>query len=270
MAAHVKSLVTDVGDIAITPFGVDIERFGREEPSPSDRAVDSIVIGTVKRLAPKYGIDTFLLAAKLLQRRLQETDPTLAEKLRLRIVGDGPQEQNLRQLAAELDIARITEFVGRVPHSRVPSELNKLDIYAALSRFDSESFGVAVIEAGAARKPVVVSDAGGLPEVVVPGVTGLVVPRNSPQSAALAMEVLFRDPGLRLSMGMKGSEHVRRKYDWQACVREMLEALENTRRRAGLASAPGVSATSKRTEKKARAHENREHKRNHKRPGLSE
>ena len=69
-----------------------------------------------------------------------------------------------------------------MPHTSVPQELARLDIYVALSRMDSESFGVAIIEAGVAGRPVVVSDAGGLPEVTIDGVTGLVVPREDPSA----------------------------------------------------------------------------------------
>src|SRR5699024_6321216 len=108
----------------------------------------------------------------------------LAEKLELRLVGNGPQQEEYQQLSAKLGLGSKVYFVGRVPHQDVPNELAKLDVYVALSRLDSESFGVAIIEAGAARRPVVVSDAGGLPEVTLDGITGLVVPRENPQAAA--------------------------------------------------------------------------------------
>jgi len=79
-------------------------------------------------------------------------------------------------VASDLGVADRVEFVGWVPHRDVPTELAKLDIYAALSRM--ESFGVAFVEAGAAARRVVVSDAGGLPEVTVDGLTGFVVPKT--------------------------------------------------------------------------------------------
>jgi len=78
----------------------------------------------------------------------------------------------------------------------------------------------AIIEAGAAGRPVVVSDAGGLPEVVVNGITGLVVPRENPQAAAMAQLVLDQD--LRIKMGEAGKQHVVKTYDWGACVETMV------------------------------------------------
>lgn len=87
---------------------------------------------------------------------------------------------------------------------------------------------MAVIEAGAAGRPVVVSDAGGLPEVVKDGETGIVVPRDDPDAAAGALYKLVMDPELRKRMGRNGFEHVSQTYDWSSSVNTMLGALERT------------------------------------------
>ncbi|BBI60620.1 hypothetical protein HSBAA_19260 [Vreelandella sulfidaeris] len=99
-----------------------------------------------------------------------------------------------------------------------------MDIYVALSR--RESFGVAIIEAGAARRPVVVSDAGGLPEVTLNNKTGLVVRRENPQAAADAIEQLVLNPELRLQMGEAGKQHVNENYSWDACIKIMERVFE--------------------------------------------
>jgi L-malate glycosyltransferase len=137
---------------------------------------------------------------------------------RLLIVGDGPQRDELVQLAAQLGITERTRFVGAVAHSDVPHWLHQLDIYAAPSRLDSESFGVAVIEAGACGLPVAVSDAGGLPEVVVDGETGLVVPRDDVPALQAALKRLVLDAALRDRLGAAGRLHVEREYEWGRCV----------------------------------------------------
>ncbi|HWD33509.1 MAG TPA: glycosyltransferase family 4 protein, partial [Pseudomonas sp.] len=139
-----------------------------------------------------------------------------------RLVGGGPQLKDLKILVEKLGIVDRVVFVGQVPHTQVPLELLKLDIYVALSRFDSESFGVAIIEAGAAGRPVVVSDAGGLPEVTVHGKTGLVVPRENPRAAATAIMSLIEDREMREQMGKAGREHVESHYSWPVCVEAML------------------------------------------------
>ena len=77
------------------------------------------------------------------------------------IVGEGADRQALVELATDLGIGDVTQFVGAIPYAEVPECLNNIDIYAALSRLDSESFGVAIIEASACGLPVVGERIGG-------------------------------------------------------------------------------------------------------------
>lgn len=229
MAKQTCMLIPDLkDDIAITPFGVDTKHYSSLTTPLSERDSTDIVIGTVKSLTPKYGIDTLIQAFAYIVKDFSGSHPEIASKLTLRIVGDGSQDIELKDLTRELSIADKVKFVGRVNHSEVPSELNKLDIYVALSRLDSESFGVAIIEASAAGRPVVVSDAGGLPEVVINNKTGFVVPREQPLAAAKAISKLILDKDLRIKMGNAGKQHVAKTYNWEACVKTMIELYKNT------------------------------------------
>lgn len=226
MAEQTRSLVPELGDIAITPFGVDMPAFAKATTTATGTARAGLTIGTVKTLTPTYGIDTLIHAFALLRHQLQVLAPATAQGLRLRLVGGGPQQADLQQLAHTLGVADVTTFVGRVPHTQVPQELAALDIFTALSRL--ESFGVAAIEAGAAHLPVVVSDAGGLPEVVQHGKTGLIVAKDDPTAAAAALLRLVQDPALRQRLGAAGQEHVANNYAWPACVKTMIGAYERT------------------------------------------
>lgn len=222
MAEQIRSLASELVDIPITPFGVDMQAYEQVQPLAANN--NKLVIGTVKTMASTYGIDILIEAFALLYAKLKETAPSLVEKLEFRLVGGGPQEEEYRQLVAKLGLTDKVNFVGLVPHKEVPNELAKLDVYVALSRI--ESFGVAIIEAGAARRPVVVSDAGGLPEVTIDGVTGIVVPRENPQAAADAIEKLVLSPELRVNMGEAGRKHVAETYSWDVCVEQMVKVLE--------------------------------------------
>lgn len=227
MAEQVRHLAPRVGTIAITPFGVDMSEYNNLHPDPPFQE-KTVVIGTVKTLNYIYGIDLLIHAFSSLLHKLETLSEsgTQVPQVRLRLVGDGEQRPALEKLAQQLGLLDRIDFVGRVPHGQVPDELNKLDIYVALSR--SESFGVAIIEAGAAGRPVVVSDAGGLPEVTIDGVTGFVVPRENPVAAAAALEKLVIDPALRHRMGLAGKQHVTQKYDWETCVETMQEVYRKT------------------------------------------
>jgi len=218
MASQVRALDSEISNIRITPFGVDFK--GYPEIKPFVPTNDKIVIGTVKSMSPKYGVDTLIRAFALLVSRmgLQEKNDL---ELELHLVGDGSADE-LKHLSQQLGVSDQTKFIGQVPHAHVPEQLSKMDIYVALSRLDSESFGVAIIEAGAAGLPVVVSDAGGLPEVVVEGETGFIVPRDCPKSAANAIEKLIFDPELRLRLGSAGRDHVLSNYSWEDSLENMI------------------------------------------------
>jgi glycosyltransferase involved in cell wall biosynthesis len=220
MARQVRALVPDVGDVAVTPFGVDGERF---RPVDGLRDGAHITIGMVKTLDDKYGVDVLLRAFARLREDPAVGRAGVASRLRLVIVGDGPRRAALERLCATLGLAGVARFVGRVPHAEVPTWLNRFDVYAAPSRLDSESFGVAVVEASSCAVPVVVSDAGGLPEVVRDGVTGLVVPREDEPALAGAMRTLVLDEDLRRRMGGAGRSFVNQEYAWGACVDRMID-----------------------------------------------
>ncbi|GAB4240196.1 MAG: O-antigen biosynthesis protein WlbH [Stanieria sp.] len=218
MAKQTKSICPDLPNLSITPFGIDIEKFS---PMPTLRNKNYLTVGTVKRLAPKYGIDILLKA--FAQARIMATidNPEITNQLRLMIVGDGSQKKELESLAQQLNIQNMTNFVGAVPHEQVPHYLNQMDIYVAASRLDSESFGVAVLEASACGLPVVVSDAGGLPEVVEDRVTGYITPKENVEATAKAILRLIQNGHDRTLMGLAGRKLVCDRYVWQDNVELM-------------------------------------------------
>jgi glycosyltransferase involved in cell wall biosynthesis len=97
-----------------------------------------------------------------------------------------------------------------------------IDIFVALSNY--ESFGVSVLEAGACERPVVVSNAGGLPEIVVDRSTGFIVPRKDSLAAADAIECLVLDPERRSMMGRQARRRIAAMYALDRAVDKMLDA----------------------------------------------
>jgi glycosyltransferase involved in cell wall biosynthesis len=196
--------------IRVVPWGIDTSFF---EPGVEKAPSDTLVVGTVKTLEHKYGIDLLIRAFAEARAALPAE---VAQRMRLLLVGGGSLERELEALAAQVGVAEVTEFRGQVPFERVPSCLRELDIYVAASR--SESFGVAILEASACGRPVVVAAVGGLPEVVRDAHTGIVVPREDVGALAGAILRLVRDESLRAQMGAAGREHVKRLYEWKDCV----------------------------------------------------
>ena len=96
-------------------------------------------------------------------------------------------------------------------------------MFVVPSVLDSESFGVAAVEAQACGLPVLVSDCGGLPEVIRDGETGFVVPRRDPDALAERMLLLAGDPDLRARLGAAGREHAVAAYTWDRNAGLMLD-----------------------------------------------
>jgi glycosyltransferase involved in cell wall biosynthesis len=207
-------------NILITPFGVDEQLF---TPRISAEGQNRIVIGTVKTLMNKYGIDTLIESFAIVKRCIGDNVPLFLE-----ITGGGPDLDDLKALAIKLGIAEYVIFHGSMPHACVPEMLRRLDIYVALSRLDSESFGVAILEAGSCQLPVVVSDADGPAEVTLDGTTGFIVPRNNPAAAAKAIFRLVCEPELCRRMGQAGRDHVLANYTWEKSVDIMMAAYDET------------------------------------------
>ncbi|MGB8317218.1 MAG: glycosyltransferase, partial [Ignavibacteriaceae bacterium] len=191
--------------IEIIPFGIDITKF-KSSPKMLYYSPDEIVIGTIKTLEEKYGIRYLIEAFK----KVKDRHPEL--QIKLLIVGSGTIENILKKIVEDLNLSDYTLFTGFISPDEVPVYQNLIDIYVALSL--EESFGVAVLEASACGKPVIVSNVGGLPEVVENKVTGFVVEKENPEAAAEAIEKLLLEPGLRKKMGQNGRKRVEQLYNW--------------------------------------------------------
>lgn len=210
--AQELSKYTDKRQISVTPFGVDMRLFRRRVEK--QQATNQFVFGIVKTLEHGYGIDTLIDAFALLCKRRPEKD------LYLRIVGEGSELEKLQQRVVKLGISEKVVFEGKVAHHLLPEQIHSFDVFVALSR--AESFGVAVVEAMAMGCPVIVSDAPGFTEIVKPGESGLMVERENPSQASVAMERLMDDEALRITLAENGEKRVRELYDWDKNVEGMM------------------------------------------------
>jgi glycosyltransferase involved in cell wall biosynthesis len=186
--------------------GTDLRRFS---PAPhGNGAVDprfgSHMIFACRQLFPRKGIRFLIEAAAALKPRFPD--------LKVVVAGDGFERPELIGLAESLGIAPDVTFLGWVPNSELPPYYHA----AAVSVVPSleEGFGIPAAEAMGCQIPVVATDAGGLPEVVEHGVTGLIVPRGDSTALADAIGALLADPARRAQMGRAGRERALRLFDW--------------------------------------------------------
>jgi glycosyltransferase involved in cell wall biosynthesis len=198
----------------VIPFGVDTERF--REPRGISGGMIALqnglpVIGTVCRLVePKKGLKYLLEAVAQLE---QEAGKPVCQVL---LVGEGPAEQSLRTLSERLGISPRVAFVG--VRRDIPEVLSLMNIFVLPSLY--EGFGIAILEAMAAGKPVIATTVGGIPEFVVPGQSGLLVPPGDASALARAIKQLLDEPEKARAMGRQGQEHVKTHYSIESVVRQ--------------------------------------------------
>jgi glycosyltransferase involved in cell wall biosynthesis len=205
--------------------GTDLRRFSPHESGV--KAVDprfgAHMIFACRQLFPRKGIRFLIEAVAQLRPRFPD--------LHLVLAGDGFERPDLVRLAERLGLGPRVTFLGWVPNAALPPYYRA----AAVSVIPSleEGFGIPAAEAMGCEVPVVATDAGGLPEVVEHGVTGLVVPRGDSTALAGAIGTLLDDPTLRRRMGLAGRERALRLFDWDRTAEQMEEVYRKIGARVG-------------------------------------
>jgi glycosyltransferase involved in cell wall biosynthesis len=201
--------------VDVIPFGIDERRWSVVPPPPPGAPPRALFIG---RLVPFKGVDILLRA---LER---------VPDLRLDIVGSGPEGPRLRTLAQALAVADRVKWYGEYPDEDLPRRMADADFLVLPSVTVEEMFGLVVLEAMAAGRPVITT---ALPsavrEVNVPGQTGLEVPLRDISALADALDLLSRDPALRERLGNAGRERVGQHFTQSSMAERHLALYERIR-----------------------------------------
>ena len=191
--------------IATVWNGIDVSRFAYLGPQSKGPVV------MVGRLSPEKDVSTLLQAAAVAVREY----PTF----RLEIAGDGPCLADLRRRAIELGLTDHVAFLGEVRD--IPGLLARASVFVLPSL--TEGISLTLLEAMARGLPVVATQVGGNPEVVVDGETGLLVKPRAPTDLAAAIVRLLHAPEEGRRMGRAARSRVERGFD----VRRMVGQYEN-------------------------------------------
>jgi glycosyltransferase involved in cell wall biosynthesis len=197
--------------------GVDTDKPGG---SPVPAQSGSLRILTVARLVPKKGIDTLLKALAELR------DGGTA--LYLRVIGDGPQAAQLKQLAGELGLDEGVVWSGSASNDQVHQAMLEADLFALPCRKDDQGdrdgIPVVLMEAMAAGLPVVSGDLPAIRELVQDGKTGLLIDGTCPHACTQALKRLADDPRLRKQLAEAGRRRVKEEFDLQVNVERLERA----------------------------------------------
>jgi colanic acid/amylovoran biosynthesis glycosyltransferase len=193
--------------------GLDLSAF-TTVPNPSG----PVKILAVGRLIPKKGFRDLITACSFL---VQMNVPDF----RCRIVGAGPEENELRQIVLKQGLEEIVSLAGEKNQEQLPAELAEAHVFALPCRHDqqgdSDNLPTVIIEAMAAGLPVVSTRLAGIPELVADKKNGLLIEENDPVALAGALEILIRDPGLRESYGIASRRLAESNFDIRMTVADL-------------------------------------------------
>lgn len=197
--------------VEVTPMPVDVALF--EQGCAAPRADPPRVL-YAGNLLPSKGVDVLIAAVARLR------DHGL--RCELRILGQGPTHDQLRAAVSSLGLGDRVTIDPFVPQARMPAEYGGATVTVLPTRGQAEGLGLTLVEALLAGSAVIGTPAGGIPEVVEDGVTGLITPDGDPAALADRLTRLLQDPPLRQRLTDAGQERVRRTYSLDATVDRFL------------------------------------------------
>ncbi|MCI0706866.1 MAG: glycosyltransferase family 4 protein [Ignavibacteriae bacterium] len=213
-----------VGKVLVNPIGVDVSKL---DPTHHSRQTSRVafklpekkfLIGVLGRLDPQKGQEMLLLAAPEILKRHPDTALVIAGD---ETAGEKGYAARLHELARRLGIERSVVFLPFT--DRVAEFMSALDVFV-LPSF-SETFGYVLVEAMAMEKPVVATNAGGVPEIIEHGKTGFLVEPRDPAALAQAVILLIEDDTLSVSLGRTARAKALQQYDINRCAQQLLEAI---------------------------------------------
>jgi len=207
-------------DIHVLPNGIDLEKF---ESLSKDEMRCKLQIKTDERLVifvgrfrPVKGVEYLIKSMEIIRQRDQS--------IRLVLVGEGPEEENLKSLTKQLKLEGCVEFVGQISTEKVPQYMAASDVFVLPSL--SEGFPLVSLEAMASGLPIVATKVTGLPEIIEDGENGFLVEPRSPEQIAQKVLLFFEDNELRGTMSRNNKEKAK-KYGWETVVQRLEDVYQN-------------------------------------------
>jgi len=212
--------------IAVIYGGVDPEQFvvAQEQAAQLRRQLapdDEPVILTVGRLVRRKGHSQVLTALPEIASAVGPVEYV--------VVGTGPEQQRLQQLAQQHSVSEYVQFIGHVDDTQLGALYQAADVFVMPSRDlygrPIEGLGLVYLEANLCGLPVVAGASGGAADAVLDGKTGLLVNPEKPSEIASAIIRLLSNPQLAAGMGAAGRQRVLNEFTWDEVARRLRAAL---------------------------------------------
>ena len=219
------------GEYEVVPNAIDVERFASPASRPSLMPDGRPYVLYVGRLEPRKGIDRLLRAMATVRRRVPCAQ--------LVVVGDGPDRAALEVAAHDMDAGVL--FAGRVSDDDLPGFYSAADVVCSPALGD-ESFGIVLLEAMAAGRPIVATNIAGYAELLAPAGCARLAAVDDPESLAREICLVLEDASLARTLGLRGAKAAKR-YDWKVVAKRLEEIYYGITPVRPTASAPAAGRT---------------------------
>jgi glycosyltransferase involved in cell wall biosynthesis len=223
-AEYLSGLAVDASKVSLMYHGLDLSRFAefpdRAHMRDGSDKVAPVEIVSVGRAVAKKGYDDLLKALAALPEDFNWT---------FTHIGGGPLLDGLREQAKTLGIAGKIDWRGALPQEEVLKALQRADIFVLASRIaedgDRDGLPNVLMEAQSQKAAVVATNVSAIPELVIDGETGLLVPERDPEAMTAALAHLLREPVLRQQFADRGNKRLRDLFDANRWIGSLAEKL---------------------------------------------
>ncbi len=222
---HLHALAAGKSAVHLSYHGLDLARFapftGQRPARDGSDANAPVTILSVGRAVEKKGFDILLKALSLLPADIH---------WQFEHIGDGGELNKLQLLARHLGISEKLIWRGALDQNDVLARYREADIFALPCRItadgDRDGLPNVLVEASSQNLVCISTNISGVPELLIDGENGFVVPPEDPQAFAEALETAIRDPDLRKRLGVAAEHRVRTEFDHHASIHQLKHLFE--------------------------------------------
>jgi glycosyltransferase involved in cell wall biosynthesis len=205
--------------IEVIPNGVVINKYEEKDIEKVKKKIkpnQEKIVMAASRLVVWKGLDFLIKAVKVISKKKSD--------VKLVILGLGPEKERLEKLSKELGLGEKVVFLGKVPHEKVQLYFRAGDVVAVPSLY--EPFGIVILDAFAAGKPVIATKVGGVPEIIKNGENGILTKPGRATNLANEITTILENRKLRERLTRNAKKTVK-KYEWKNLVKKIIKTYES-------------------------------------------
>ena len=201
--------------ITVIPMGVDVKKFSGKATNKPKKYKNNKLILFVGRLNEQKGIEYLIKSAPYIKNNYPN--------IKLLIIGEGSYKAHLENVARSLNVRENVDFLWGIPHSKITDYYKMADVFvlpSITSKIGTEGLGLVLLEAMAAKVPVIGTNTGGIRYIIKNMQNGILVEERNPRQIAEGISLLLANQKLRAKITKNAFKFVNKNYSWDIVVKK--------------------------------------------------